>query len=82
MQLGHATGETRLTATKVAALTESGEVQTIPPQELISFFKLSSFKLSRDWRRVHVTWKGTPVQIPLTAWENALDIRVKRLIAR
>jgi hypothetical protein len=73
MQFSTASGQVRTTSSKVAATSESGDMQTIPAQQVISFYKSS-----RDWRRVHVHWNGVPVQIALTAWENSVDVQPDR----
>jgi hypothetical protein len=73
MYVGTANGQVRATSSKVAATDESGDMQTIPPQQIITFYKTS-----RDWRRVHVHWNGVPVEIALTAWEHAVEVSPKR----
>jgi hypothetical protein len=66
-------GQVRRTSSKVAATTPDGDLQTIPPQQVISFYKTS-----RDWRRVTVHWNGVPVQIALTSWESAVDVETEK----
>jgi hypothetical protein len=73
MHVGTNNGQVRTTSSKVAATSESGDMQTIPAQQLISFYKSS-----RDWRRVQVHWNGVPVEIALTAWEHAVEVPAKR----
>jgi hypothetical protein len=77
MNIGTSSGQVRTTSSKVAATDQCGDMQTIPPQQLITFYKTS-----RDWRRVHVHWNGTPVEIALTAWEHAVEVPAKRRTSR